>query len=234
MTEVEWWDFDDADEMAEAVAGDIAFIIESALDARGNATVAFPGGNTPKPVFAKLAEKQLRWKHVTIVPTDDRLVAVDSPLSNVAVLAKAFLPLGARVVPIASADAADHRLAGNAANARLGDLAFPLDLVWLGMGSDGHVASIFAGPDLEEALAGPKDRRATGVLPDPMPADAAVARVTLTAAAIAQARTVLFTIAGGDKRTLLERAIEDGEASTLPVGRLFAQLSVPVDIYAAA
>ena len=50
MIETEWWDYDDADEMADAVAGDIGFIIESALDARGEALIALPGGSTPLPI----------------------------------------------------------------------------------------------------------------------------------------------------------------------------------------
>ena len=56
MIEAEWWDYEDADEMAEAVAGDIGFIIESALDARGEALIAVPGGKTPLPIYEKLSE----------------------------------------------------------------------------------------------------------------------------------------------------------------------------------
>src|SRR3546814_1926883 len=88
MTEIEWWDYDDADEMAEAVAGDAAFVIESALDARGQAVIALPGGKTPLPIYQKLADKQLDWKRVTIIPTDDRLVPMGDPLSNVTAMAK--------------------------------------------------------------------------------------------------------------------------------------------------
>ena len=62
------------------------------------------------------------------------------------------------------------------------------------MGEDGHTASIFAGPDLQDALDAPKARRAVGVMPDPMPDDAPVPRVTLTRAAILSARTILITI----------------------------------------
>jgi 6-phosphogluconolactonase len=51
MIEAEWWDYDSAEEMADAVAGDIGFIIESALDARGTSLIALPGGETPKPIF---------------------------------------------------------------------------------------------------------------------------------------------------------------------------------------
>ncbi|WOK37605.1 6-phosphogluconolactonase [Sphingomonas sp. C3-2] len=230
MIEAEFWDYEDEDEWAEAVAGDIAFIIESALDARGQALVAFPGGTTPLPVFAKLAEKKLRWKGVTIIPTDDRLVAVDSPMSNIASIARAFLPLGARVLPIGTENK-DYKLAGNAADARLQDLHWPIDLVWLGVGADGHTASIFAGPDLDEALNGPKARRAIGVMPDPMPKDAPVARVTLTRASILSARTIVIAIQGADKRKVLERAIEDGPSSTVPVGRVLAEAEQPIDIH---
>jgi 6-phosphogluconolactonase len=228
--EIEWWDFDSVEELVDGVVGDVSFIIESALDARGQALIALPGGSTPVPILQKLAEQPLRWKGVTIIPTDDRLVPVSDPLSNVAMLAKIFLPKGARVLPLTS-DAADHHLAGNAANARLMDLHWPPDLVWLGMGGDGHTASIFAGPDLEAALDAPKDRRAVGVAPDPLPPEAPVNRVTLTAAAIAAARTTMIVISGQQKRELLEQASEDGAKSVYPIGKVLARISVPVDIY---
>jgi 6-phosphogluconolactonase len=230
MIEAEWWDYDDMDELAEAVAGDVGFIIESALDARGQALIALPGGNTPLPIYEKLAAAPIKWKHVTIIPTDDRLVAVDNPLSNVAMLAKAFMPKGARVLPIATENK-DHKAAGNAADARLQDLHWPPDLVWLGVGTDGHTASIFAGPDMDDALNAPKARRAVGVLPDPMPAEAPVARVTLTRHSILSARTLLMVLTGADKRALVEQAIKDGPLSPLPIGRVLAEAEQAFDIH---
>src|SRR3990170_2884132 len=230
MIEAEWWEYDGAEEMADAVAGDIGFIVESALDARGSALLALPGGKTPLPVFERLAEADLPWKKVTIIPTDERLVPLDSPLSNIRAIAGIFLKAGARVFPIGT-DIADYRLAGNSADARLQDLQFPPDLVWLGMGEDGHTASIFPGPDLQDALDAPKARRAVGVMPDPLPPEAPVPRVTLTRAAILSARTILITITGQDKRDLLEQAIADGQSSKLPIGRVLAELEQPIDIH---
>src|SRR3954452_14653883 len=230
MIEAEWWEYDSLDDLADAVAGDVAFIIESAVDARGASLVALPGGNTGPAIYPKLAKQSLPWKKVTIIPTDDRLVPMEDERSNVRAIAKAFLPCGARVIPIA-ADIADHKLAGSSADARLQDLAWPPDLVWLGMGKDGHTASIFAGPDLQDALDAPKARRAVGVMPDPLPPEAPVARVTLTRAAILSARTILITITGDEKRALLEQAIADGQSSKLPIGRVLAEVDQPIDIH---
>ena len=230
MIEAEWWDYDSLDELADAVAGDVGFIIDSALDARDEALIAIAGGRTGPAVFPRIAAQQRQWKRVVVIPTDERLVPMGSDLSNVREIARAFLPTGARVIPIA-AEIPDYKLAGNSADARLQDLPWPPDLVWLGMGADGHTASIFAGPDLQAALEAPKARRAVGVMPDPLPPEAPVARVTLTRSAILSARTVLITITGQAKRDLLEQAIADGHSSKLPIGRVLAEAEQPIDIH---
>jgi 6-phosphogluconolactonase len=230
MIEAEWWEYDSLEELADAVAGDVGFIIESAVDARDASLIAVPGGTTGPKVFPKLAAQKLQWKKVAIIPTDDRLVPMESELSNVRAIARALLPTGARVIPIA-AGIEDYTLAGNSADARLQDLPWPPDLVWLGMGKDGHTASIFPGPDLQAALDAPKARRAIGVMPDPLPAEAPVPRVTLTRSAILSARTILITITGEEKRTVLEQAIADGQSSKLPIGRVLAEVEQPIDIH---
>jgi 6-phosphogluconolactonase len=231
MIEAEWWDYDDREELADAVAGDVAFIIESAIDARGSAVIALAGGSTPKPILEKLAEAKLDWKRVTIFPTDERIVAMTDPLSNVAMIGRIFIPKGARVIPLVSEKAADYKAAGVAASSRVSDFHWPLDLVWLGVGTDGHTASIFPGPDYEDALNAPTERRMVGVMPDPLPPEAPVARISLTRASIQSAKTLIFVLTGNDKRAALESAIKDGDSSPLPVGRVLAGLETPIDIH---
>lgn len=211
--EIEWWDYDDAEEMADAVAGDIAFIIESAIDARGAAVIALSGGKTPIPIYERLAKAKIDWKRVTIVPTDERIVPLGDPLSNVTMIAKTFLPKGARVMPIVPAATADYKAAGRSADALMQDLHWPLDLCLLGVGADGHTASIFPGPDFDEALSGPNERRALGVMPEPLPKEAPVARA---------------------KKKVIEQAIKQGPSSAYPIGRVLADAELPVDIHWAA
>ena len=225
-SQLEWWDFDDHAEMVGAVAGDIAFIIESALDARGEALLALPVSEEAMPVLEALAEKQIKWKHITIIPTHDYLVPVADPRSHVKALAQLFLTRGARVLPIATEND-DYHLAGGAADARLQDTKWPPDLVWLGMGADGSTAGIMESADMEEALDGPKEKRAVGIMPD----DGDAPLVTITKAAICEARTVLVLLNSAAAQMQLEQAIEEGASSMSPIGRVFADLSVPVDIY---
>jgi len=229
--EIEWWDYDDAAEMAAAVAGDIGFVIESAIDARGGCVIALAGGKTPLPIYEKLAATKLDWKRVTIIPTDERIVPLGDKLSNITAIGKAFLPKGARVIPIVSEAAKDYRAAGKAADARLADHHWPLDLCLLGVGEDGHTASIFPGPDFEEAINGPRERRALGVMPDPMPADAPVARITLSRAAIVSAKALMIAVTGDKKRKVIEQAIKQGPSSPYPIGRVLADAELPVDIH---
>ncbi len=231
---IEWRIHDDADALAKAVSADVAGVIADALTLHGRANIALPGGTTPVAVIARLAQLKLDWAKVTIIPGDDRLVDEDSPLSNVAMLRAAFQPTPAKVLSLASAPILaniDYHLAGDRADALLATLDWPLDLVWLGMGVDGHTASIFVGPDLDAALNAPKNRRAIGVMPDPLPPEAPVSRVTLTRAAITAAKAIRVVISGEKKRILLERALSEGAASALPIGRVLAQIEQPLIVH---
>lgn len=223
MDEIEWWEFDSAGEMAEQVAGDVGFVIESAIAAHGNARIAVPGGDTPDLAFQRLLKSKIDWSKVTLIPTDDRLVALDAGSSNYRKLDGLFARTGATVISLVDEAAlADPQEAGRRADARLARLEWPLDLVWLGVDEEGHVAGMVPGPDFERAIAGPRERRAVGVRPD---------RVTLTAAALKSARTMMIVLAGQSRRAAVEAAISEGPLSSKAIGRLVADSEVPIDIF---
>lgn len=228
---IRWSDHTDADAMANAVEAGLRDVIEAAVGSRGVAVLALAGGSTPWPAYERLAKRDLAWDRVILIPSDDRLVGFADPLSNVAAMTRIFAPRGARIESLVPAEPTDHIAAGHDADSRLRELPWPLDLVLLGIGRDGHTASIFPGPDYAAAAEPHGAARALGVMPDPLPPEAPVARVSLSLSAIAAARRVAIVATGSAKRAVLDQAIADGRDSPLPIGRVLAAIETPVQIY---
>ena len=224
--------------LAAAVAERIAGALDQALAERQQALLALAGGRTSPPVFRQLASAQRDWSRVSILPSDERWVPADHADNNLQQMRAAFagaegirwLPL-VPPAPVGPADAAF-------ANTALQDYPQAFDVAMLGMGADGHFASLFPGaPNLARALqaptvgadsvreqdASPTDfvpTAAVAILPDPMPAAGPHPRISLTLARLLHSRLLLLVITGEDKRAVLERARAEGETSKLPVAAL--------------
>lgn len=175
----------------------------------GEIAICVPGGSTPFPVMAELARAPLDWARVAVWPGDDRIVAEDHPASNVGRIRALLEPAGARIVPLAEAARPPH-----------------FALVWLGMGADGHVASLFPNADPRADDPVPVRR----LTPDPLPPEAPFDRLSLTIPSLVNADLILFVIRGTQKRMLFEAAAM-GE-NDLPVARLLAAASRPVLCFA--
>jgi 6-phosphogluconolactonase len=228
MDEIEWWEFESAREMAEQVAGDICFVMESAIEAHGSARIALPGADSAQPVFDALAAKKMDWSKVTVIPTDDRLVPLGHEGSLYAKLTHLFGARGATIVSLIDESALDaYREAGRLADARLALLEWPLDLVLLGVEADGSTAGMLPGPDLDRAVSGPRERRAVGLRPSGDTGD----RVTLTGVTLASARSMMIVVRGDEERAALEGAIKDGPLSARSVGRVLAEIDTAIDIF---
>jgi 6-phosphogluconolactonase len=227
MDEIEWWEFDSAKELAEQAAGDIGFVIESALEAHGDARVALPGEDGLAPVFSALAKsKGFDWSKVSLLPTADRLVPLDGEQSNHRRLDGWFAAKGAEILSLVDESAlSDPVEAARLADARLSLLRWPLDMVCLGMDAEGGTAGLRSGADLDRVLNAPRGRRAVGV----RGGDGDL--VTLTGSTLTEARTVMVVINGAGKRAVLEQAIKEGPLSSRPIGRLLATIESPVDVF---
>lgn len=184
-----------------------ARILDALEGTAGPVALALPGGSTPFPILAQLADRDIEWGRILAYPTDDRLVPADHPASNTGKLRHLLEPLGARVCGLDEVAPLSEPVPGGAT---LPSFA----LVWLGMGADGHVASLF--PNINPRVDDSQwIRRLT---PDPLPPEAPFDRITLTIPALLNAEELLFVMRGADKRRVLDAAMVG--ASDLPVARL--------------
>lgn len=192
-----------------AIAAWLADRLARALAANpGEVAIAIPGGSTPFPILAALAGHGLDWPRLAIWPTDERLVGEDHPASNIGRIRAALAPLGARVVALDAASRPPH-----------------FALVWLGMGEDGHIASLFPNTDPRADDA----QRVRQITPDPLPPEAPFARASLTMPALLASDELLFVMRGAAKRALFAAAMK-GE-NDLPVARLLSAARQPVTCF---
>ena len=194
-------------DLDQALAAAIAYMLREAIAVRGRASVAFSGGSTPAPMLKCLSEQTLDWKHVNATLVDERWVELDHEESNEAQLRQSLQHNSAGAVNICGLKT-EHAVAAAAlatVDSRLDAMAWPLDCVHLGMGSDGHTASWFCdAPEYAEAInpANPRRVMATN------PASAPHARITLTASAIGDSRSIVLHITGEQKLHVLQQAIK--------------------------
>ncbi len=211
---------------AARVAGLIVARLSDAIDSRRPASLVVTGGTSPRPVYNRLARAALDWARVTITLSDDRWVPADHPDSNEALVRESLLtgPLGggARFVGLVNdAATAEAGLAGT--ERRLAGIRRPFDAVYLGMGDDGHIASLFPGrPEVGE-----RRRLCVAGLAPVAPRQ----RISLTAPMLLDARQIVLMISR-QKLPVLDRAREPGPASDYPVRLLLHQDRVPVVVVA--
>ena len=229
-----WIEHDHAD--APALVAHVAAALEAAcrdaIAARGLAYLSLAGGRTPLPIYAHLAGSALGGR-VLALPGDERCVPHGHPACNLVHLRAAFAADPAiEVHPLTTTDG-DPR--ASLAHARRFLAAHPhaFDVVLLGMGADGHVASLFPGArNLAEGLdlAAPED--AIGVRPDPLPPEAPYPRISLTLPRLLRAREVHLVVTGDDKRRVLRDAQRQDAGTGLPVAALLhARADAPIRIH---
>ncbi|AMJ63313.1 6-phosphogluconolactonase [Bosea sp. PAMC 26642] len=212
---VAWHRFETLADASEALAKAVAIRLEALLASQGRALMAVPGGTTPARFLASLGAHDLAWDNVTILPTDERVVAPDDPASNERMIRASFPPLQAGKARFLSfhGHGDDLDAAAGALSASLA--AQPaLDILISGMGADGHIASLFPG----EAAASLTDAglHAVAARPPGLPE-----RISLSAARLAGAGWACLLVSGAEKAQTL--ATEQALPRAYPVGLLLGR-----------
>ena len=214
--------FPDLDALSTAAAEQLVAVMTRALSERDRFTLALAGGSTPRPLYRRLAgplRTRIPWRRVHLFWGDERYVPRDDPASNYRMAREALLddapipPENVHSMPTAPDDPAE---AAAAYEATLRDV-FPenatFDLILLGLGSDGHTASLF--PDDEQATADGASLPWVRAVEAPPRYDVRT-RLTLTLPAINRARHAFFLVAGAEKHDALDAVLHQRDPALPP------------------
>ena len=220
--------FSDGTMLARKLAADVAWSLARRIETHGAASLVVSGGRTPEAFLRELARAPLDWTRVHVTLADERCVPPDSAASNLRLVRDAFAGTPAARARLLEIDAT-HDDAAAAWSAALSALPRPFAAVVLGMGNDGHFASLFPGmPGLAAALAaaGP----AATVVHGTAPVEPA-ARLSLTLATLLDTDLLALHVTGSSKLATLQQASCPGSALDMPVRALLEQRSVTLEIY---
>ncbi len=208
--------FDSADALTSAFADKLADILETGIQARGRASLVVSGGRTPLKLFETLSHKTLDWRHVDITLADERWVEESSDDSNTRLVKSNLLvneAAAARFVPLKSAhDNAEEGV--NDAEAGIASMPQPFDALILGMGEDGHTASLFpCSEQVRQGLDMSSGRTCIAVTPQTAPHQ----RISLTLPALLNSRNIFLHLTGEKKKQVLTEALDGATEAQKPV-----------------
>lgn len=207
--------FFDADAVAKAAAQFIASEARASVETRGRFIMAVSGGKTPWQMLRVLANEEVPWKNVHVVQVDERIAPAGDPDRNLTNLRESLLsyaPLPPKQIYAMPVDEADLKAATASYAKTLQQIAGSppvLDLVHLGLGLDGHTASLVPGDFVLDVI--DADVALTGIYQQRR-------RMTLTYPLLNRSRRVLWVVTGGEKAEMLAR-LHEGDVS-IPAGRI--------------
>jgi 6-phosphogluconolactonase len=208
--------FESRGSLSSALATDVANALQHHVRTKGSACLAVSGGSTPRLFFETLSRFDVPWSRITVTLVDERQVPETNPRSNAKLVRENLLQnsaAGAEFVPLFENPEAEN--------------IATLDVVVLGMGSDGHTASFFPGGDnLSEALSPKAGKRIVAIS---APA-ADEPRLTFTLPALLDASLLCLHIEGQEKRDVLNRALAEGPVEAMPV-RAVLRSKKPLTLY---
>ena len=209
--------------------------LEQACVVNGQASFMVSGGSTPAPLYQRLSRRVLSWQKIDVALVDERWVDPSSVSSNQAFIQKTLLQHNASDCRFTGLVNQDSDLESGALNANLDYQALPnpWDLTILGMGADGHTASIFPQAEgTEAALDDDQDKLVTAIKAKPSKVTGDnIERVTLSKNGILKSKQIILLITGREKLTTYRQALQETDHSKMPVSALLQQTKVPIQVF---
>lgn len=225
--------FTDRASLFNALANDCRTHLAAALADKGNAALLVSGGSTPAPLYETLSQSALDWANIHVALVDERWVDKEHIASNEALIYRTLLTNNAANAPFTGMKTPDASAADGctATEAKYRNLPQPFTVTILGMGSDGHTASLFPHAEgLADAL------ESTQLTAPIIARQSAVTgpnteRLTLTLHGLLQSERLIILLTGEDKLAVFRTAQGEGAVEDMPVRAILRQDKVPVELY---
>ena len=222
--------FDTRQQLDLALADKVSGILQQAISQKGKASIAVSGGSTPKGFFKVLSNKDIDWDKVTITLADERWVDINSDDSNTRLVHENLLQNKAAAAKFfhlkQGQDLCDEILAdlNIAANSTL----LPLDVLILGMGEDGHTASLFpCSAQIKQALDINNDNALMKVEPTTAPHQ----RITFSFASLSQSKNTFLHLCGDNKKQVLAKALNGDDVFDMPIRKFLQADNIDTQVY---
>lgn len=221
--------FDSRKALDEQLADTVASILDDGVRMNGKASIAVSGGSTPKGFFDKLSKKELPWSDITITLADERWVSITDDASNTRLVHENLMQnnaVNAKFFHIKQGDVLNNETLADL-NLAASATVIPFDVLILGMGEDGHTASLFPCSDEIHSALSKSASPLLKVTPKTAPHD----RITFSYSYLQQSKNTFLHIVGDGKKVVLDKALSGTEILEMPIRAFLHHPSLQTNVY---
>lgn len=227
--------FEQRSHLFTALAAECLDILSESISKHGTATLLVSGGSTPAPLYEALSKFDLAWKKIKVALVDERWVDQTHAASNEALIKRTLLINNAKAASFTGMKTAAQRAVDGQSEteANYRNLPQPFTVAIVGMGNDGHTASLFPHAEgLAEALNPDGDQLTAAIIAKQSPVTGAnTERLSMTLAGLLKCDRIIILLTGEDKLAVFDHATRPGSVEDMPIRALLNQETVPVELY---